>query len=125
MTVLRRSRVESSRPALSLSLLKIAVLELFAEPLDELLLERLVDEGRRGILLGFAGQRAQLLLGLDDRLHGAVAGHDRFEDQVLGQLVGAGLDHEHRVRVPATVRSSCDSSCSWRIVGLTTSLPSR
>ena len=26
-----------------------------------------------------------------------MAGHDRFEDEVLGQLVRSCLDHEHRV----------------------------
>ena len=72
-------------------------LELLAEALDELLLERFVDGRRRRLLLGLAGQLAQLFLGVDDRLHRAMAGHDRFEDQVFGQLVRAGLDHQHRV----------------------------
>ena len=76
------------------------VFELFAETLDELFLQCLVDGWRRRRLLGFPGQFAQLFLGLDDWLHRPVAGHDRFEDQVFGQLVGASLNHEDRVLGP-------------------------
>ncbi len=40
---------------------------------------------------------AHLVLQLDDRLHGLVAQLQRLEHHVLGQLVGAGLDHQDGV----------------------------
>ena len=72
-------------------------LELAAKSFLDLFLQLFVDRRRRGFLLRLARQLAQLLLCVDERLHGAVAGHDRFEDHVLWQLMCACLDHQHRI----------------------------
>ena len=54
------------------------------------------------------GQIARILGGLfsepddrlDDRLEAGVAGHDRFQHDLLGQLLGFRFDHQNRVRRP-------------------------
>ena len=50
-----------------------------------------------GSALGLADLLAQLLLEVDDRRERAVAEHDRLGHDVLGQDLGAGLDHHDRV----------------------------
>ena len=47
--------------------------------------------------LGLADGLLELLLEVDERLEGAMAEQDRLGHDVLGQEVGAGLDHHDRV----------------------------
>ena len=63
----------------------------------KLLLQRLVDGRRRSFLLGLASQPAKLFLRLDQRLHGAVTGHDGFEHEIFWQLVSGRFDHQDSV----------------------------
>ncbi len=57
----------------------------------------LVFRGRDELALGLASLRGQLTLHLDQLLDGLVALADRLDHRLFGQLLGAGLDHHHRL----------------------------
>ena len=56
-----------------------------------------VPASRNGVLLALPTALLELLLDVDERLQGAVAEQDRLGHDVLGQELGARLDHHDRV----------------------------
>ena len=61
---------------------------------------------------GLADLAPQVLLRVAELADLGVRELERLEQNVLGHLVGAGLDHRQASRVPTTIRSRVDSSRS-------------
>ena len=93
---LRLRRVDSGVPLLLLSD-TIGRAQIGFGDLEHRLLDRRAI-ARRQLARFLGGLFSQANDGLDNRLEAGVAGHDRFQHRLLGQLLGLRFDHQHRIR---------------------------
>ena len=75
------------------------------KPAADLGEDALVDGPLGDVPLGLAAQALQLELDVDELLDLVVGEAQRLDDDGLGDLLGAGLDHDDGVLVPVTTRS--------------------